>query len=89
MIEYARTELSALMGIRAEPVATWVHRWPDGHAQYDVGHLDRLAEIDRLVAAHPGLQLAGSSYRGIGLPDCIHSGAIAAEAVVKMAPALV
>ena len=25
-------------------------------------------------AAHPGLALAGAAYRGVGIPDCIHSG---------------
>ncbi len=89
MVRYAREEVRSLMGITAEPVLTRVYRWRDGHPQYDVGHLDLLAEIDALCAAQPGLQLAGSSYRGIGLPDCIHSGALAAEAVLAMVPAAV
>jgi oxygen-dependent protoporphyrinogen oxidase len=79
----AREELRALMGIAVEPIITQVHRWRDGHPQYDVGHLDRLAEIDRLRTAHPGLYLCGSSYRGVGLPDCIHSGALVAEDILK------
>lgn len=83
MVRYARQELRALMGITAEPVGVWVHRWPAGHAQYDVGHLDLVAEIERMAAAHPGLELAGSSYRGIGLPDCIRSGAQAADSVIE------
>ncbi len=83
MIRYAREELRSLMGITAEPVMTKVYRWRNGHPQYDVGHLDLLAEIEQLLSAHTGLQLAGSSYRGIGLPDCIHSGALAAEAIMS------
>ena len=85
MVRYAREELSSLMGSTAEPVMIQVYRWRNGHPQYDVGHLDLLAEIDGMCAAHPGLQLAGSSYRGIGLPDCIHSGALAAEAILSRA----
>jgi protoporphyrinogen/coproporphyrinogen III oxidase len=83
MAVVAREELRALMGVRAEPVMTVVYRWRDAHPQYDVGHLDRMSDIDSLCAAQPGLHLAGSSYRGVGLPDCIHSGQLAAESILK------
>ena len=85
MIRYARQELKSLMGITAEPEATWVFRWRNGHPQYDVGHLELVGDIERATAAHRGLALAGSSYRGVGLPDCIRSGAQAAEVVLKTA----
>lgn len=83
MLAVAREELREVMGLAAEPVLTEVFRWPNGHPQYDVGHMQWLAEVDRLCALQPGLHLAGSSYRGVGLPDCIHSGAQAAEAVLR------
>lgn len=83
MVQVARDELRGLMGIEAEPVLARAHRWPEAHPQYDVGHLDRLAEIDHLCSAHSGLHLTGSSYRGVGIPDCIHNGALAAEAVLQ------
>ncbi|MHB1004127.1 MAG: protoporphyrinogen oxidase [Chloroflexota bacterium] len=86
MVRLAREELRSLMGITSEPVLTHVHRWRDGHPQYDVGHLDRVAEIERLASLQPGLYLTGSSYRGVGMPDCIHNGALAAEAVLRGLP---
>jgi oxygen-dependent protoporphyrinogen oxidase len=52
-------------------------------AQYEVGHLDRLAEIERLRAELPGLALIGNAYRGIGVPDCIRSGRDAAAEITK------
>ena len=85
IVQLARDELRELMGVDVEPVLARVYHWPLGHPQYDVGHLDLLAEIDRLRAAHPGLHLVGSSYRGVGLPDCIHNGALVAEEVVRRA----
>lgn len=75
-----REELEAVHGITAEPVLWRVYRWPRGLPQYTVGHLDRLAVIDRQLAALPGLGLAGASYRGVGIPDCIKSGWSAADA---------
>ncbi|MGE5619621.1 MAG: protoporphyrinogen oxidase [Sphingomonadaceae bacterium] len=83
MVRIAREELADIIGIHAEPLFSYVHRWKDSHPQYDVGHLDLLAEIDRLRVSHPGLHLVGSSYRGVGLPDCIRSGQLAAEAILK------
>lgn len=83
MIDIAREELRSIMGVDAKPALTYLHRWKDSHPQYDVGHLELLAEIDRLCATHPGLYLAGSSYRGVGIPDCIHSGQLAAEAILN------
>ena len=50
--------------------------------QYEVGHLDRVNEIEKLVSELPGLALAGNSYRGAGIPDCIRSGEEAADAIV-------
>lgn len=89
MVSLAREELRELMGIDAEPVLTRVYRWRDGHPQYDVGHLDWVSDIERRTAAHPGLHLTGSSYRGVGMPDCIHSGALVAESVAKGTMSLV
>ena len=49
--------------------------------QYVLGHNARLARIDQRVAAHSGLALLGAAYRGVGIPDCIESGAAAARRV--------
>jgi protoporphyrinogen/coproporphyrinogen III oxidase len=71
------------LGVTAEPVLTRVHRWPRGMPQYVLGHPERLARIDDALAAHPGLALAGAAYRGVGIPDCIQSGELAAESVAR------
>lgn len=78
----AQTELKAIMGITAPPVAQRIFRWPKGNAQYDVGHLDRVAEMEQLAAAIPGLYLTGSAFRGIGLPDCIKSALATVEGLM-------
>ncbi len=76
-----RRELRELLGITSEPLLTRIHRHPHAMPQYRVGHLDRMARIDAALANHPSLALAGNAYRGVGIPDCIHSGELAAEAV--------
>jgi oxygen-dependent protoporphyrinogen oxidase len=74
-------ELKITMGITAKPVLTRVYRWNKGNPQYDVGHLQRLDEIEYMTANHPGLHLAGAAYRGAGVPDCIQSAQKVATAI--------
>ncbi len=81
MAASVRRELRELLGITSEPLLTRIHRHPHAMPQYRVGHLDRMARIDAALGQHAGLALAGNAYRGVGIPDCIHSGELAAEAV--------
>ena len=82
LVERAREEVRVLE-IEAEPDRTWIHRWPRGMPQYLLGHPERLQRIDAALERHPGLALAGAAYRGVGIPDCIHSGEEAARSLVE------
>jgi oxygen-dependent protoporphyrinogen oxidase len=57
--------------------------------QYHVGHRARLDRIERLATRLPGLLLAGSAYRGVGVPDCITQGWAAADRVLGVSRAAV
>jgi oxygen-dependent protoporphyrinogen oxidase len=82
LVALARDEMLHV-GLSAEPTLSRIHRWPRGMPQYVLGHLDRLERIDAAVAEYPGLAVAGAAYRGVGIPDCIHSGERAAESVAR------
>ena len=71
LIDLVRRDLRPVLGLRAAPVMTRVFRWPGGTPQLEVGHLDRMAAVERQVAAVPGLFLTGSGIRGTGIPDCV------------------
>jgi len=81
LAEIARAELRAMMGITATPVLTKVYRWIKANPQYDVGHQTRIAEVDRLAQA-AGVRLVGGAYHGIGIPDCVESGARVVEKII-------
>ena len=81
MAASVRRELRELLGIDSAPLLTRIHRHARAMPQYQVGHLDRMQRIDTALARHSGLALAGNAYRGVGIPDCIHSGEMAADAV--------
>ncbi|HLM25269.1 MAG TPA: protoporphyrinogen oxidase [Pyrinomonadaceae bacterium] len=74
-------DLRELLGINEAPLFVEVAKWERSMPQYEVGHLDRVNEIEKLVSEVPGLTLAGNSYRGAGIPDCIRSGESAAESI--------
>jgi len=78
LVRICREELREIAGIEAEPLFTRVFRWRSSGPQYDVGHESRVREIDAELAAHPGLDVTGSGFRGIGIPDCIKDGREAA-----------
>lgn len=74
LIETARRELSSLMEIDGPPLFSRLFRWTRQSPQYEVGHLQRVATIEQHVAGLPGVFLAGSGFRAIGIPDCIADG---------------
>lgn len=81
MVATAVNAMRPLMGIVGNPLFTRVYRWERANAQHEVGHLDRVAAIDRALAARPGLFITGSGYRGVGIPDCVADGRATARQV--------
>ncbi len=75
-------ELSPILGLKSNPEEFRVYKWIKAHPVYSVGHGLRMKRIESCLKDLPGIFLAGSSYYGIGLPDCIRSGQKAAEASI-------
>jgi protoporphyrinogen/coproporphyrinogen III oxidase len=83
LLDLAKEELKLTLGITAEPLVSRVFMWDKAMPQYNLGHPEILKRIDTTLEKHPSLALAGNGYRGIGIPDCIHSGEVAAERILK------
>jgi protoporphyrinogen/coproporphyrinogen III oxidase len=83
IVKMALEELDSIAGVKADAQFSKIYRWYKGMPRYTVGHLDRMALINRIVSTHPGLHLIGCSYKGIGIGDCIHEAQIAAEKILK------
>ena len=83
LLSLAKDELRQTLHLDAEPVLARVFCWDRAMPQYNLGHPERLARIEATLAKHPGLALAGNGYYGIGIPDCIHSGELAAKKILK------
>jgi protoporphyrinogen/coproporphyrinogen III oxidase len=74
-------DLRDIAGVTATPRFTQITRWPKSMAQYLVGHTARIAELRARIAEIPNLRLAGNAYDGIGIPDCIRLGKLAAQSL--------
>lgn len=82
LVQMAIAELTDLFGVTGPPEQQWVIRHPKAIAQYEPGHLARLAAIDRILTdRYPGLYITGSSYRGISVNYCIKEAEATAHSV--------
>jgi oxygen-dependent protoporphyrinogen oxidase len=82
LVSLAVAEVAALIGARGRPRLVQIDRWANAMPQYHVGHAERVDRIAAAVARHSGLALAGAAYRGVGIPQVIASGQVAAKQVV-------
>ncbi len=81
LLTVVKEELADLLKIHSEPLDYRLARWSDSYPQADVGHLMKVAEIERLLPAP--FYVTGSSYRGLSVPDCIQQGRETAMRVGK------
>ncbi len=82
LVELSLHQFAASFGCRPQAEFERVFRWKKAMPQYHVGHLDRVARIESHVAQMKGFELAGKSYRGVGIPACIDSGFAAAARIL-------
>ena len=83
LLALAREELAQTIGIHSTPMLTRISRWDKAMPQYNLGHAERVARIEAAAQKHPRLALAGNIYKGVGIPDCIASGELAAEKLIN------
>jgi oxygen-dependent protoporphyrinogen oxidase len=83
LVANVRKEMATICGVTAEPTYVEVNRWMKAMPQYQLGHLERLEQIEGVLSRYGGLVLTGAAYRGVGIPDCIRDGALAAERVMR------
>ena len=82
LLNAVRAQLRELLGIESAPLFHRIYRWQRSNAQYDVGHLDRVSNLEKELPA--GLYLTGSAYRGVGIPDCIKQSQDTAKQIITV-----
>ena len=73
-------ELSQIVDIHAAPMESQVIRWPKSFPQYEIGHSEKVNQIQKLLRDEaPGIFVAGAAYNGLGLSACIRDGKVNAQ----------
>jgi oxygen-dependent protoporphyrinogen oxidase len=83
LAEIVQKELRQILHLAATPRFVRVFSWAYALPQYETGHLDRVAQMEQLLRELPGVTIIGNSFYGIGVPDCIRSGRLAAEKITS------
>lgn len=74
-------ELRDIFGITTAPLFHRIYRWMEGYPQYNLGHLERVASAESALPST--IKIAGSAYKGVGVPDCVRQGREAATCVMN------
>lgn len=79
----ARTVLARHLGVTDEPAAVNVNLQSDCIPQYTVGHSERMKVAHSDLVRHFGgrLRVAGNSYTGVGVNDCLRAARDVAKAL--------
>lgn len=84
LLQTALGDIQKSLGIVACPVASEITNWTDQMPNYLITHPKSIREIEnKLNDSYPGVLLAGCSYYGVGIPDCIDNGKRTAEKIVQ------
>jgi oxygen-dependent protoporphyrinogen oxidase len=84
LISTVRSELADIMDLRAEPDFIRVFRWERAIPQYELGHYLKLEALDKALARHKRLYLAGNAYHGIAVNDCIANSVKLADKIAHI-----
>ena len=83
LVRKALEDVKAGLGLDIEPVTAEVTKWNKNMPNYHIEHHHLVRSLERkLEDAYPNVLLAGCSYYGVGIPDCIENGRETADAIL-------
>ena len=84
LLQVVQVDLKKSLGIEEEPIASAVTNWSDCMPNYLITHPETINKLQRkMEKSYPGILLAGASYYGVGIPDCIHNGESIAQTIIS------
>jgi protoporphyrinogen/coproporphyrinogen III oxidase len=69
--QIVETENAAVLGINGPPLDRVVWKDPRALPQYNVGHAQRVAEIQSILRTVPNLRIMGNFLKGRSIGDCV------------------
>jgi protoporphyrinogen/coproporphyrinogen III oxidase len=81
LVSLAHREISPVLSIRNAPVFSNVIVWPQAIPQYNLGHTARIAAIEKLRTAFPGLHFATNYLHGPAIGTCVEQALKVADEI--------
>nr|WP_263312902.1 protoporphyrinogen oxidase [Mammaliicoccus sp. Marseille-Q6498] len=82
--QVALNDLNKIMTIKGEPEFSIVTKMPNSMPQYEVGHIDRIRDIqEHIENTYHNLIITGSSFDAVGLPDCVQMAKDASDKMIN------
>ena len=76
-----KEELMQIFGFDNHPAEIYIRRYPMSMPRFALGHREEISGVMHRLSHHSGLSLCGAVYSGVGIPDCVHSGDMAARKI--------
>lgn len=84
IVQTAIRDLNKVMTITKQPEFSIVTRWKKARPQYVVAHNTRIEHVEKELEQNwPNVYIAGSSYHGAGIPDCIDQGEKVVQTILE------
>ncbi|MGN7401656.1 protoporphyrinogen oxidase [Cytobacillus praedii] len=84
LLQVALSDIRKSLGINAKPVSSQVTNWSEQMPNYLITHRQSVENLEmKLESSYPGIFLAGCSYYGVGIPDCIENGEKTAKTIIE------
>lgn len=75
-------ELKPILDLKDRPVVHHFASYASSMSYFRPGHLSVAARLEQKASEFKGLYLAGNGLKGVGIPDCVASGQLAAEKIM-------
>ena len=84
LYDMAKRTLATQLGITTQPTVWAANIWKNAIPQYTVGHRKRMVQAHEDITANFGgrLIVAGSSFNGVGVNDCVQGAKQAASSLL-------
>jgi protoporphyrinogen/coproporphyrinogen III oxidase len=84
LLQVAMMDIAKSLGITDVPTVSEMTKWTDSMPNYLISHPKTVRAIEnKLKESYPGILLAGCSYYGVGIPDCIENGERTARKIIE------
>jgi len=71
LVALVHREITPILSIRNQPLFSNVTTWPRAIPQYNLGHVARLAALEKLRSQFPGLHFVGNYLNGPAIGTCV------------------